>query len=397
MSRAFTVSKVLRQTPSPLLREFLVRQTGGDLGLPPDGQRGGDLQPVLDAINRLPLAQRDALEATLHAVFDLACKAGRATILETSRLSGAGDLTDLLPADGGHYGAAMWTWLHRPGVFEEASTWHFLDSLPWWRRRNDLPVAEPRLDAESRECLRREISAILMAHQGRGRHCTVDTLRRGHTHYFCAYADDYVASGMVHDDAGVLFRQTYRPTFEVVFAYEAAAGALELYADLPRALKTRLEEAFADRILGHQLGPWSPAYVLDHLIRRSFTLDTDPEDAVLASIRSIRFRPYGTRQDITLTAEPDDGPWGIYDMLDQYINWSALHIDGLEVRLVKFVFEFEELGDRKEGTLTFDVAVPRSCGLRNQRPEFIAVAQKYLARWGVQVNRASEPAEPVAA
>jgi hypothetical protein len=393
----FTVSKVLRQTPKPLLREFFVNIIGNDLGLPLAGPTTGDLQPILEAVDRLPPAQFNAVEAALHAVFDLACPAGRATILETSRLCGAGDLTELLPGDGGQYGAAMWTWLNRPQVFRDASTWHFLDCLPWWRRRNDLPCVEPRLDRDTRHRLGREISAILMAAEGRGRNCTIDVLTRGQTHYFCNYVDDYVASEMVHDEGGVLVRQNHRPTFEVVFAYEAAAGALEVFAHLPRALKTRLEEAFADLVLDHQLGPWCPAYALDHLIRRSFELTTDPEDAVLASVRSIRFRPYGTRQDVTLTADPEDGPWAIYDMLDEYINWRTLHIDALEVRLVKFLFEFEEVGDRREGTLTFDVAVPRSCGLRNQRQEFIAIAQKYLARWGVQVNRSAQPTSPVAA
>jgi hypothetical protein len=387
VSRQFTVSKVLRYTPLPLLREFFAATTGGDLGLDWDALEPRQMQRVVDAVEALPRPALNAVEAALHRIHDLGCEEGIATLLETAIMNGVVGLQDEMPAQGNHYAAAMWAWLHRRSVFDKAAVWQFLDRLSWWRRRNDLPSLAPRLDPESVGKLGTEISEILKTHQGRGRHCTVDVLTRDETYYFCCYVDDYVTSAAVHDDAGLLVRRDHRPTFEVVFAYEREAGALELFARLPPRLKARLEKSFGDLILGHELGEFGPAYILDHVARRSFPLVTDPEDAVCASIRYLRLRAYGAKEDIALTTDPEDGPWAIYEMLDNYVNWNYLKPDNFEVLAARFRFEFEEVGDRRAGQMTFEVVTPRSCGLRSQPPEFIAVAQKYLARWGVQVQR----------
>ena len=66
----------------------------------------------------------------------------------------------------------------------------------------------------------------------------------------------------------------------------------------------------------------------------------------------------------------------------------------MDVTLITFCFEFDAVDGRKPGTATFDVAFPSSCGLRNQRPERIALIQKYLKLW--KVDCSGSPAHDLA-
>lgn len=61
----------------------------------------------------------------------------------------------------------------------------------------------------------------------------------------------------------------------------------------------------------------------------------------------------------------------------------------VHVALATFCFEFIPLDGRKPGSMSFDVAFPNTCNLRNQRPWRIELALKYLKRWGIDVSRTS--------
>ena len=54
---------------------------------------------------------------------------------------------------------------------------------------------------------------------------------------------------------------------------------------------------------------------------------------------------------------------------------------------VTFRFQFLELDGRKPGTETFDVTWPSSCNLRGRRPERVAIIEKYLKRWKIDVSK----------
>lgn len=103
-----------------------------------------------------------------------------------------------------------------------------------------------------------------------------------------------------------------------------------------------------------------------------------------------------TASRLTLEAAPDSGVEDVYDMLDEILNRERVPLSAVNVTLVTFCFEFLPLDGRKPRTLTFDVAYPSSCSLRNQRPERIELAQKYLKRWGIDVAR-TVPADVAAA
>lgn len=396
MSRVFSVPTVLRMTANSLLRQFFDRIGHGKLDIPWADLRERDIQPVLDSLAGLPRIKYDRIEAILHSVFDLASESGINAILEAGATSGDDAIAEQMPQDFGAYSQAMWAWLNRHDVFERASLIHQVDDLSWWRKRTDLPHESPRNGPEAYHELEQALSALLVREQGRGKVCTVEPFHRDGTDYFVAHPDDYVDNVTVHDDDGKLSPRSLRRTFTIVFAFRAEDGSLELFARVPAKLKPRIEEIFAQTMLGVELDDWKPdAYELNQLKNRTFALATDPDDCVRVHVRRFRLAVKNSRRRITVEADTDKAAHDIYDMMDEVLNKERLPLSSVNVTMATLCFEFLPIDGRKAGSMTFDVAYPYTCNLRNHRPERVEIAIKYLKRWGI--DAAGRTAKPVAA
>ena len=127
-----------------------------------------------------------------------------------------------------------------------------------------------------------------------------------------------------------------------------------------------------------------------------FDLTTDPADGVRVSVRRLRLHLKNSRRRVTLDADPDAGPGDVYRMMDEVLDRRKVPPSAVFVGLVTFRFEFEATERRRAGSMTFDVAYPSSCGLRNHRPEYVEVALKYLKRWGIDGGAGPAAAPPAA-
>jgi len=282
----------------------------------------------------------------------------------------------------------MWALIHHPEAVELAGLIYQVENLSWWRRRDDLPKREPDASPETLRRLGEALSALLQIEQGRGRNCTVEALARTRSRYYFAYPDDYVQNVVTHDDRGQLIPRTFRRTFSMVFAFDPADGALELYAKLSPRLKQRVEDVFARVVFGVELGSWvKPTYELHKLLTPCLSLPIDPADRIEVSIRQIRLKIRGTQDQITIQAVPPRKPDGIHDLLDGVINWNRVPLTSLEVMMISFCFEFLDAPRGRGRTMTFEVAKPNTCSLRNQRQDRIDLAMKYLRQWGIYVRR----------
>jgi hypothetical protein len=375
--------------PNLLLREFFAKLKHDHFGI--DYERLGEreVEPLVAAITDLPRLDQDLIEGSLRSIFELACDSGIQSLVESAEKCGDVDFALSMPQDAGPYEKVMWTWLHRKEVFEKAYQIHQVTSLSWWRKRNDLPQKEPNLLSATTMRLEEELARFLTHHQGRGQICTVEVLNQGNgLYYFFAYPDDFVQNIMAHDEDGKLTPRTFRRTFVVVFAYNAREGSLELFAKVPPKLKPRLEEIFTRTVLGEELGLWEsgPVYELNILKDRLLILATDPEDRLKVAIRKMRLSfANGRRILLEITDDYDD----IYHMIDECLKEEHASLDDVNITSVTFRFEMLPLDGRKTGTMTFDVAFPNHCGLRNHRPERVELAQKYLKRWGIDVARST--------
>lgn len=394
MSRVFSVPTVLRMTANSLLQQFFDRIGHAKLNVPWDKLRERDIQPVLDSLAAVPRTTFDRVEADLHSVFDLACESGINAILEAGA-SGGDDMAALMPG-GGAYSQAMWVWLHRRDVFDRASLFHQVDDLSWWRKRADLPHTSPRNEPEAYRELERSLADLLQREQGRGQVCTVEPFHRDGTDYFVAHPDDFVDNVTIHDDDGKLSPHSLRRTFTIVFAFRSEDGSLELFARVPAKLKPRIEVIFAKIMLGVELDDWKPdAYELNPLKHRSFSLATDPDDCVRVHIRRLRLAVKNSRRRLTVEADTDKAANDIHDMMDDVLNKERLPLSAVNVTMATLCFEFLPIDGRKAGSMTFDVAYPYTCNLRNHRPDRVELATKYLKRWGI--DAAGRSAKPVAA
>lgn len=372
-------------TPNGILEEFFARLEVQLVSL--DWKRLGKRQvdPLLLAISWLPQADQQRIESTLAAIYELACEQGWQAILEVAhQVGGTRRLVDK-HRDSSPYARAMRVWLDEPEIFQTASMLHQVDGLARWRKRSGLPPVEPRVTEESCRELASALSACLRREEGRGRHCSVDYLRRRDgADVFVAYPDDFVHAVLQHDARGKLAARAFRPTFEIVFAYQAQRGTLEIFAKVSPRMKPILENVFGQIILGVDLSahtrrrPWD----LNRLKDRYFCLETDPADHATASICRLRLDvPCCGR----LTVEPDrrDHATDVFNVIDECLNGESICWDEVEISLATFRFQFQAMGGRRAGTLTFDVSAPDYCSIRSRRPERIALAHKYLRRWRI--------------
>ncbi len=388
MSRVFSIPTVLRMVPKRLVRQFLDHLGHAALDIPWDGLRERDINPIVEALEGLNATQFDAVESALRAVHGLSCDTGIAAILEAAEMSDDVAVGADMPAEGGLYERAMWAWLRSQEVVTRAALIHEVETLPWWRRRDDLPRGEPNTSPDALDRLGRALSDLLVLAQGRGRVCTVESFARRGTVYFFAHPDDHVQTVTAHDDDRRLAPRTFRRTFPIVFAFTPVEGALELFAKLPFRLKPRVEEAFAGTILGVDLGDWRPdaSYELDGLKTENHSLVTDPADHLEVHIRQMRLSLKNSHRQITLRADPE-WPGDMDRMLREVLNQEHVPLSAVHVTLVTFCFEFQPVDGRKAGSVTFDVAYPNSCSLRHQPPDRVEIVMKYLQRWGIYAAR----------
>lgn len=389
MSRVFSIPTFLRQTSNHLLRELLARLGHADLSIPWDDLQEKDIDPIHQALKSLTAAHFDDIEGQCRSLFDLACTTGLPAIREAAQAMECETILADLPQDAGLYDPVVWAWLHNDELVQLAGLIHRVENLSWWRRRTDLPQRQPNTSSEALQELGQEVSKLLEREQGRGRQCTVEPLIRIGSHFYFTYPDDYVQNVTAHDNEGRLTPQRFRQTFSIVFAFIPAEGALELYAGrLSPRIKQQLEAIFARVVLGVTIGEWTqPSYHLDLLKYRTVPLETDPADQIEVSIREMRFTLRGTRRQITLKADPNRGRQDIHDMIEEVLDRERMPLSSLDVDLVTFCFEFLNAPANRGRTLTFQVARPNTCSLRNQRQDRIDLAMRYLTRWGIHVQR----------
>jgi len=372
--------------PNVLLQEFFVDLGHGEFDPRWPELKEREIDPILAYFDELPLKQLNEIESALRSVFDLACESGFDALLEAGPHCDQPDLGLLVPEEYSVYGKAMWAWLNHRNVFEKAQIIYQVDHMAWWRKRNDLPKSDPDVSPVAKAKLEKAISTLLRS-QGRGKDCTVETMRRGSVDYFFAYPDDFVQNVVVHDQEGKLAPEAFRQTMLVVFAYDREDGSLETFAKLPKRLKERLEAIFARAILHWNLGihELDAAYELNQLKDPSFDLCPDPVDGVRVRIRKMRLSAKHCGRRLHVEVDDDDPDDNIHETIKDCVNLEVVPLTEWNVTQVTFCFEFLPLEGRKPGRQSFDVTYPRSCSLRNARPERVELIQKYLKRWGVDV------------
>lgn len=345
---------------------------------------------MLKWMGLLPRQLQNTIDSHFRQVFDLAQHSGMEALLEAAATRGDLSLAAAMPRDVGLYAKSMWAWLHRRDIFKLATRIHQVENIAWWRKRWDLPRHAPDVSDAALARLQKRISELLLLSQGRGQTCTVDTMSRlDGTDYFLAHPDDFVWNYFAHGEDGKLGAQAACPTFSIAFAYRRDEGSLEMSGRVPQALKSQLEEIFAEAVLGVSLGPWDPSacYQLDHLKDRSFRLETDPEDRLRVSILGMRLALRNSGRRLFVGVDVNNPSGNIHKALEECLNREHVPLSDVMVTRVTFCFEFLPLAGRVPGLVKFDVGRPNTCTLRNVRADYVELIAKYLRLWRIDLAR----------
>lgn len=392
MSRPYSPLAVLRHLPAELVRRFC-DTARTPLAVP--WADPPDARTVYAAWQTLPPDPQAKFEQMLQWVHQLGTVPGVRSLTEEAAFRGY-NLADR-PAEYGLPAAALYCLVAFPPVFHHILTLDTADRLPGrhWHRTPGLPAAPPDASRDTLLRLEYALGTYLRAEQGRGQRVTVEHLvRAGREHYFLCYPDDYTHTHVRHDDRGRLDRVPVRPTFEVVFAFDPAAGVLETYCPGLRAVREWVEGLFVGQVLAAETPtrrPHQPVYELDGLLDPAFAFPTDPADGVRqVRVAKLRVALPDSGRRLVVEGDPAGDPADAVAMLDALLPAAAYPRGRLHVVQATFSLLVRPTDGGRDRPLTFEVAYPNGCSLKSLPADRRELGEKYLKAWGI--TRDSAPA-----
>ncbi len=366
------------QVSNELLRTYFARR--GELtDFPWRRFTLGNCDPAFEAWCALPEGSREESESELRAVAELGTREGLALLVEQARLRGI-DITRDIDRLSGLWHRAFWVFVVHPDVFDAARQLHHVDHLHgrYWRTRGGLVTRLPDESSATRSALGEALSAYFRERQGGGEYCDVHCYHRAGKHWFLAYPQDVPESVLGYEE-GALRSRSQRPVFEVVYAFDPAAGTLDLHARGDRRMHEDLQKIYSRVVLGADLPPETlppSPYRIDRLKRRGFPFPVDPADQIQeVRVKALRLRILGGGR-LTFDAGPIRQRTDVYDLMERTLDGERLPLSNVDVDVatLQLVFAWAK-GPR---TLTFNLRAD-SCNLRDA-PEHL-VARRCLRRW----------------
>src|SRR5271154_6917567 len=110
--------------------------------------------------------------------------------------TGYAEFVEKLSALANHFERAMITFLDHREFWRGATRFYHADTLPYWRKRKNLPRATVAVDAASLNQLAGLLSHYFHTREGRGKSCRVEPLRRRELDYFFCLAEDFSQKGV---------------------------------------------------------------------------------------------------------------------------------------------------------------------------------------------------------
>jgi hypothetical protein len=365
----YTLTSFVRQASNTLLAEYFVAK-GIALGIDPKTLKPRNIAPIVEAIDLLPEAERDAINLDFRRITDLGDEVGTRQIIHEGAMRGR-DLTVDLAAQNSFHNKSFWTFLNASDVFQGASQ----IAVPfargrYWKRGFPVPAAPVGdLGAKVGE-LEQAISAFFRHEEGRGNACKVEYVSRGPLHHFHAYPEDFPMAPLAWS-GHTLAPHPYRPAFEVVFAYRADEETLDIWFEGGKAIVERLWAVFAAIVLGLSEVPKvdKPSYRLEPLKARHFLFVRPPDSPIVeVRVKRLGLAVFGARP-ATLTVEADvtDDPDALYLAMDSLIKvpLTLTKVIGATLRAT-----IDPRDGGKNRVRSFDLSL-RSCSLKHEGADLL--------------------------
>jgi hypothetical protein len=372
MARHYSTKDFFRQMPNPLLaRYFQERRLFGNLDFSAMEEAHPD--ELFAAWLQLSDSQRGAMEAEFRDIFELGCEKGFRAIIDEAEWHLANDadartqFVEKLAALSNHYERAMVTFLEHNRFWEGASRFYHADTLPYWRKRKNLPHRPAAVDETSLGELAGLIRSYFHRTEGRGKNCMVEPFRRGDLDYFFAYPEDYSQQSIEWVD-GQFGRRPHNPAFEVIYVYSREEGSLDLNVRGSYKAIEPLQGMFATAILKLPELPPDPKdgriYDLNPLSLKSFDFVFDAGSGIQqVAVKMLRLSSTVKKGDrITVEADATNNPTAIYELLDQI--GKALPLQMYNVTQVELAVSIVVDGEKPPKAVTIRITHPNSCSLK---------------------------------
>ena len=261
----------------------------------------------------------------------------------------------------------MVTFLDHNVFWRGATLFYHADTLPYWRKRKNLPHRPAAVDEASIQELSHLIRNYFHHTEGRGKNCVVEPFRRGELDYFFAYPEDYSQQSIEWMD-GKFERRPHNPAFEVIYVYSEKEGSLDLNFRGSKKTVEPLQGMFATAILKLDELPPDPMderiYDLAPLLKRDFEFVCDPGSGIEeVAVKKLRLSSRVKRGDrITLEADISENPYAVYDLLDQVKRSMLLNM--YNVTQVELTASVVVDAEKPAKRMTIRITYPNSCSLK---------------------------------
>ena len=372
MSRTYSSKAFFRQMPNALLaRYFQERELFGDMDFA--AMKEGKPNELFNAWLALPDSKRNEMDTELRDIFEMSCEKGFKAIIDEAgwQMREAQDaqqaFIEKLSALSNHYERAMVTFLDHNSLWKGATLFYHADTLPYWRKRKNLPKRKAAVDRASLKELAALISNYFHHTEGRGKNCVVEAFRRGGLDYYFAYPEDYSQHTIEWVD-GEFDRRPHNPAFEVIYVYSQEEGSLDLNFRGSNKAVEPLQGMFAMAILKIDELPPDPKdkriYDLSPLLRRSFNFNYDVGSGIEeVTVKKLRLSSQIKKGDrITLEADTSRNSDAVYDLLDKIGEADSLNMYNLTQVELSALVSVDSHNPAKR--MTIRITYPNSCSLK---------------------------------
>ena len=372
MARHYSTKDFFRQMLNALLaRYFQGRGLFGDMDFSTMKETKPD--ELFAAWLDLPDDQRNAMDAEFRDIFEMSCAKGFTAIIDEASWQlretpeALTSFIEMLSALPNHYERAMVTFLDNNAFWKGATRFYHADTLPYWRKRKNLPHQPAAVDEASIRQLAELIRNYFHHTEGRGKNCVVEPFRRGELDYFFAYPEDYSQQSIEWVN-GEFDRRPHNPAFEVIYVYSKKDGSLDLnFRGAYKAIEP-LQGMFATAILKLDELPPDPKdariYDLAPLLQKDFNfipaVGSGIEKVYVKKLRLSSRIKKGDR--LTLEADASEKPYAVYDLLDQL--GKTLPLDMFNLTQVELAASIAVDADKPAKLVTIRITHPNSCSLK---------------------------------
>lgn len=395
MAGQYSTNNFFRQMPNYLLARYF-NEHGLLCDIDFSAMKEGKPDKLFKAWLTLPTVQRNKMDAEFQDIYEMSCEKGFRAIIDEAEWQMRGNQDDLtifiekLATMPNHYERAMLTFLDHHDLWRGATLFYHADTLPYWRKRKNLPKVKASVDASSCNQLAENIRYFFHHTEGRGNNCVVEPFRRGELDYYFAYPEDYSQQSIEWVD-GAFDRRPHNPAFEVIYVYSQKDGSLDLNFRGSKKAVEPLQGMFANAILKIDELPPDPkderVYNLTPLLQKDFDFTYNVGSGIEeVKVKKIRLASQVKKGDrITLEADTSQNSGAVYVLLEEI--GKAIPIDMYNITHVEFSASVVIDVNKPVKNITFRITHPNSCSLKYD--EVGLKLRNMLALSGI------EPEEPV--